>query len=239
MMCITKLSSIISWNAQGLSQSRSKWDQLQLVCDYHKPVAILIQDHRLKSNHKHTLKGYNIVYINYHLINIIREDVDIINLTQYNQSHSKKLYTSWTSVKLNYHNRRLLLCNTYNIPCTSTVLEERNVLAKFTANIQTASEQFDFSDIIVAGDFNAHSTHWSDKSTPKGEELVEQFSAINLVNLNHLYTHNQATHQFGAVLDLAWTDSIELIQDMHVDDDRHLISDHNALIINLNLSTLR
>ena len=226
--------SVISWNAQGLCQNNFKWTQLQLLCDHHKPIAILIQDHRLNTDHQYKIKGYNIVYVNRHLLNIIRDDVEMINLTQYNSSVSKKLYTSWMSIRMNYHDRRLLLCNTYRLPFTSTVVEERVTIQRLVNSIETVMNQFNYSDIIVIGDFNSHSIHWSNKSHSSGDELYRQMNSINFQNLNEHFAYSEPTHTLGGVIDLAWTESLELIHSMNIDHE-YLYSDHYPIVVNLHI----
>jgi Reverse transcriptase (RNA-dependent DNA polymerase)/Endonuclease-reverse transcriptase len=229
-------TTIISWNAQGLRGNIRKWIELQLVCDQYKPLMIAIQDHRLQRHHQHKLKGYNIIYINYHLINIVRQDINqsVIDLKQHNQCHMKKLYTSWLRIKLNYHNRQLLICNAYKLSNTTTVIEERIVMNQFAAKIEEVSNQFTYSNTVVIGDFNSHSLHWSDKSTPTGEELSMQFSSINLLNINHIFAHNHRTHTLGGVLDLAWCDDRHLVDDMNIKQGL-LHSDHYPIMLKLNL----
>ena len=82
--------------------------------------------------------------------------------------------------------------------------------------------------MILLGDFNARHTHWgNNKDSTRGVWTYNLMHELQMTCINNKYCAHQPTHQSGTIIDLVFTNSPWLINDMHIlYDTPDLISDH-------------
>lgn len=93
--------------------------------------------------------------------------------------------------------------------------------------------------IIIGGDFNAHSMLWGSKYISyRGERLVRCMKAINLTLINKGKVLTCVRKQGNSIIDLTWaTPQIAgKIDKWKMEEDELLLSDHNYITFNINVS---
>jgi hypothetical protein len=116
---IIKGVSIVSWNCQGMKNSKSrrnKQSQLQLFCDQHQPAAILLQDHRLSPHDQLKVYGYTVHYVNRYLINIVSNKYQYKPIQQHSIDKARQLQMSAFQIKFNDRHDALMICIVYYHP---------------------------------------------------------------------------------------------------------------------------
>src|SRR5207244_3707588 len=86
--------------------------------------------------------------------------------------------------------------------------------------------------VVLCGDFNARHTDWDHEETPPGRLVADFLTTSELVCLNGLFCHGQATFRNSdSVLDLFATSSALPVVSLRVlPDDSGLLSDHSPVL---------
>lgn len=95
-------------------------------------------------------------------------------------------------------------------------------------------------DIFLAGDFNLPHINWNDESYHKGISKDEKCMANQLFDLMNDYNLLQfiknPTHKDGNVLDLIFTNNIQLLHSYHITPTSPRISHHSAIDVNVHIN---
>ena len=176
---------LISWNCRGIS---NKKEELQILVKNVMPVAILVQESKIKENQNFELKNYTFN----HKPQTINEEENAkggvgIFVRKEIPYTSVNLNTNFQAIAVQlYLHKKVTLCSIYIPPDRNfTQIELENL-------IQQLPKPF-----ILSGDFNSHNEIWFDKKTDTRGKIVEKFILENnlcLLDENH-FTFNRGDSQ--------------------------------------------
>ena len=159
--------NFISWNCRGI---KNKQEELQILIKELKPLAILIQESKLKENYNFNLKNYTFEHKTQPINEnentkggvgvFIRKEIPYktINITSNLQV---------VAVQLSIH-KKITFCSIYIPP-------EQNF---HQIDLENLINQLP-KPFILSGDFNSHNEVWYDKKTDKKGKIVENFILEN------------------------------------------------------------
>src|SRR4051794_28557055 len=197
----TQNNTIVSWNCQSIT-SKEKRSSMQLFLDQHRPLGIIIVDHRQNSTTKLKFHGYKCFRHenNEHLAILIREGISCNHLTTHSINSTSGFTTTWITIQ-HSKQQRLFIGAIYRWP--GSMLESE--WTKLEDNIRQIQQlmqndqQIQRQSMIMLGDFNCHGNTWSDRNTSDGDKLLHIQHTFNLACLNSIYQHGIVTHNRGGV----------------------------------------
>ena len=219
IFALSMSNTILQWNCRGLN---ANIEELSLLIDEHKPVALCLQETFLKEESTFNLRYHSCYRKAAHAGERACGGVAIlVNNSIPHEPVPLQTSLQATAVKITL-NKTITLCSVYlppSMPLSSDGLQE--LVAQLP------------KPFLMVGDFNAHNTLWGCGDTDrKGRQLEEFISEQDLCICNdksHTYLH-PATGTYSA-LDLAIC-SPDLFLDFNwkVCDDLHG-SDHFPIVI--------
>lgn len=190
----TQIIFAIQWNINGFY---SRLNFIQLLLSEVKPIALCLQETRLKPEQKPKVKNYTGYFKSRTIQTIASGGVAIFVKDEY-KSAELPLQTNLEAIAVTiWYPSSITICNVY-IPPDKKI---------DSIDIQNLIEQVPNPHIIL-GDFNAHSTTWgSPKTTRRGKILEETFLTTNSVLINTgLPTHFNSNNGSFSHIDLTLTD---------------------------------
>lgn len=161
-------------------------------------------------------------------------------------SISKGSAIHWTSdvnfrVKVVFRKEEFVAIEVNNIVFISCYIPPSSDLRKFSEVLDELESSIKILDnrkqIVLGGDFNAHSKLWGSKYTScKGDKLISYMEAINLTLVNEGNAPTCVRHQGDSVIDLTWaTPQIaRSIESWKVEISELSLSDHNYITFSIN-----
>ena len=157
----------ISWNCRGIS---NKKEELQILIKHLMPIAICIQESKMKENKSFEIKNYSFEHKPQQTDEeenakggvgiFIRKEIPYISVN---------LNTNFQAIAVQlYSHKKITLCSLYIPPDQIFTQQELENL------IQQLPKPF-----ILTGDFNSHNEIWFDKKTDIKGRIVENFILEN------------------------------------------------------------
>ena len=172
-------NSILQWNCRGFS---ANFEEISVLIDKYKPVALCLQETFLSDTSKVSLKYHSIYQLNFNAGNRAREGVAVVvnnSVPHRTVNVSTTLQATVVNISLN---KTITICSIYLPPSTPIDFTELDKL------IEQLPKPF-----ILMGDFNVHSTLWGCRDTNvKGREIEDFISKHDLCLINdksHTYLH--------------------------------------------------
>ena len=212
-------NNILQWNCRGFS---ANVEELSILIDKYKPVALCLQETFLADTSKVSLKNHSIYHSNLNGGDRARGGVAIVvnkSVPQRTINVNTSLQATAVSISLT---KTITICSVYLPP---SVPIDCNALDQLIDQLPRP--------FLLMGDFNAHSSLWGCRDTNvKGRQIEDLISEHNLCLLNdksHTYLH-PATGSYSS-LDLTFC-SPELASDFiwKIDEDLHG-SDHFPILV--------
>ena len=182
---VLREGKFFSWNCRGI---RNKKEELQILAKKLMPIAILIQESKLKENHNFCLKNYSFE----HKSQVINEEenakggvgIFIRKETPYISINIASKFQA-IAIQLSLH-KKITFCSIYIPP------EETFTQNELENLIQQLPKPF-----ILSGDFNSHNEIWFDKKTDIKGKIVENFILENNLCLldENSFTFSRANSQ--------------------------------------------
>ena len=207
-------NNILQWNCRSI---KANFEELKLLINEKKPVAVCLQETFLKGSDKFSLK-YHYSYLKNCSGNDRASGGVAVIVNNSAPHHSVKLNTTLQAVAVSISlNKTVTLCSIYFPP--SSQID--------TKKLDHLTDQLP-KPFILIGDFNSHHTLWGSKDTNDRGRIIEEFiTEHDLVLLNDkisTYLHS-ATGSYSS-LDLAiCSPEIFPVLNWKVVDDLHG-SDH-------------
>ena len=182
-------SNIIQWNCRGLRSSR---EDIELLLSQHSPVALCLQETKLKDgNNNQSFKHHNTYYYN-----TISGNGGVAIVVKNSIVHSAvTLQTSLqaVAVRITLDNKCFTLCSLYIPPSDTLKLSQLDTLYKQLP-----------SPAILMGDFNSHNPLWGSSGTNlKGHEVEKFILSHDLVIYNTKFpTRYDDYHLTNSIIDL-------------------------------------
>ncbi|XP_017304933.1 uncharacterized protein LOC108254458 [Diaphorina citri] len=220
--------NIIQWNANGII---SKSDELKLLIDKFKPIAICIQETLISPPTKIPIKNYK--KFRYDLVSN-NYPIGGVTILAHQSLHSEylplrtNLHAIAIILKSHFFSFPLTICNIYSPPSQSLChLDMLNIVKQLP------------KPYLITGDFNAHNPMWGgNKLCPKGKE-IEKFLNLSLTSTilnNGDPTHLSFAYKTYSSIDLSFvSNTISSKFNWQVHDDP-CQSNHFPIIISLNKS---
>ena len=242
--------NIVVWNAQSIN---NKHNLISHFLDTHHPSILAITESHFSFNSNSLSLLYtenpNYICISYPhtrarsagTVFFIHSSVQFIPRLDLRLDPSKITSNKqpstlhWFELKISAIPTPILLGITYIHP-NSTSHDLKQISNNITHTHTIAHNNN--ASVLLAGDFNQHCEEWGQTSTihTASPILYNSLTNCNLHNLNFIYQNNQPTHQ-KSVIDLAFTDSPNIISNFQIASSLPLLSDHKPLLITLH-STL-
>ena len=172
-------NSILQWNCRGFS---ANFEEISVLIDKYKPVALCLQETFLSDTSKVSLKYHSIYQSNFNGGNRARGGVAVVvnnSVPHRTVNVSTTLQATVVNISLN---KTITICSIYLPPSTPIDFTELDKL------IEQLPKPF-----ILMGDFNAHSTLWGCRDTNvKGREIEDFISKHDFCLINdktHTYLH--------------------------------------------------
>lgn len=212
--------ALIQWNANGL---KHKFDEIKILCQEFNPIAIAIQETRLKHNESVTLQNFKTYVKNSCHIRASRGVALFI-----------KIGLKQEAVTLNSP-LQVVACTIYaprKITLVSIYLPGEEQLSK--VDLRHLFQQLPQPSIIM-GDFNSRSPFWGSQTRDNRgkiwEDLIDEFN-LTIMNDGTATHFSSAYQSFSAIdLTLASPSLAPLLSWKTLEDLHH--SDHFPIICNL------
>jgi len=132
--------------------------------------------------------------------------------------------------------RKTILLSCYVSP-NASLRDYRSFLDELTVIVASIQDQ----DIILAGDFNAHSSHWGCTSTSAKGELLENWAAgfdLRLANIGD--TPTCVRWQGSSVIDLTWVSPsfVGRVSNWRIREEIESLSDHRYISYSVDYGTV-
>ena len=166
----------------------------------------------------------------------IHQNIHYKQLLQYNIKPTLNNSTQTTNIEFKLPNTRkpYIFTLVYIQPTTDSI-------NKIKKNINKIYNKYnDTHNIIIAGDFNLHHEYicqnvCNTRYSTASNTLVNTIQNLNLYYLNNIYCKKQYTfHPYKSILDLAFTNNANSINNMEIETSSKLLSDHYPITIYLN-----
>ena len=158
---LTMNNTILQWNCRGI---KANFEELKLLINEKKPVAVCLQETFLKDSDKFSLK-YQSSYFKNCSGNDRSSGGVAVNVNNSTPHHSVKLNATVQAVAVSISlNKTVTLCSIYFPPRSQIDTKKRDHL------IDQLPKPF-----ISMGDFNSHYTSWGCKDTNEKGRIIEKF----------------------------------------------------------------
>jgi exonuclease III len=179
---------IIQWNCRGLRANR---EEIDLIISQHSPVALCLQETKLKDGNNQTFKHHHTYYCSTDSGN--GGAAVIVKNSIFHSPVTLDTNLQAVAVVLTLNNKPYTICSIYIPP--SSVLK--------SSDLEHLYKQLP-SPCILMGDFNSHNPLWGcDSLNPKGQIIERFLHKYDLVLFNNKYpTRYDDYHHTHSTIDL-------------------------------------